>query len=795
LARDPDNETAARVLLSLAHAEFELNSHGAALDLCRQALDLPGIAKNTRGLIYSQLGLLYMRAGEGPSAMEKFDEAIPLLDDESHLATAYLNRGNVHVQRGDVALALHDFDAAIRLSRAIGDRVQEAKAEHNLGCADLLAGDLVGALEHLDAARPVLSEMSPAYRAVCEQDRAEVLMAAGMVEDAEEALREAAAAFGSRRLRQRQAEAELTLARSLLRHEPMDACRVARKASRRFAGRGSEAWALRADAVALAATSLAAGRTDGVSRGEVDELEGQLRELALTRDAQIVALQGARVAMREGDIADASRRVRRARVTNTSALPTRLFMYELRSELALATGRRHEGERAVRRGLAELHEWQSSFGSLDLQSSLVGHGRSLAMRGLSLAVDDGRPQVVFEWAERARALASRVAPVRPPADELSARDLAELRRVQSQIRTAEDKGRVPSALRKRAEELKLGIRQRAWHDKGSGTVTESESLDAVQQRLRADEALVGVLAVDGQLTALAVTHTAAEVVPLGPLKPVRQLLDGMLADLDMAAAHLPAPMRQAVHGGLGQRLVQLSSLLVGPWARHVRDRRVVVVPSGALAGTPWTLLPDLAGRPVTVPRSASEWVNARDTRSRVRSAGFVAGPRVDRAHEEVKRAAQAWRSADVLVGEDVRAEPVGQLASQVDVFHVAAHGRHSADNPLFSGLELADGPWFGYDIDQVRSIPSTVILSACELGRSTIRWGEESIGMTVAWLHAGARCVIASPAMVDDDVACEVLAATHQQLAAGAQPADALAEAMAAVDQGVAPFICFGSGW
>jgi hypothetical protein len=297
------------------------------------------------------------------------------------------------------------------------------------------------------------------------------------------------------------------------------------------------------------------------------------------------------------------------------------------------------------------------------------------------------------------------------------------------------------------------------------------------------------------LHALVVSADLAEVVPMGALAPVRSLLDGMLADLDMAAAHLPGPMREAVHGGLGQRLVQLSSMLVAPWVRHVRDRRVVVVPSGALAGTPWTLLPDLAGQPVTVPRSASEWVDSLDKRTRLRSAGLVAGPRVDRAQEEVKRASQAWGSPEVLVGDDVRAGPVSHLASQVDVFHVAAHGRHSADNPLFSGLELADGPWFGYDIDQVRSVPSTVVLSACELGRSTVRWGEETIGMTVAWLHAGARCVIASPAMVDDDVACEVLAATHRQLAAGVQPADALAEAMASTESGVAPFICFGSGW
>jgi CHAT domain-containing protein len=163
----------------------------------------------------------------------------------------------------------------------------------------------------------------------------------------------------------------------------------------------------------------------------------------------------------------------------------------------------------------------------------------------------------------------------------------------------------------------------------------------------------------------------------------------------------------------------------------------------------------------------------------------------------VGRARRGWRTATTLVGVEAEAADVTSLASRVDVFHIAAHGRHSADNPLFSGLELADGPWFGYDIDQLSRIPSTVVLSACELGRSSVRWGEETIGMTVAWLHAGARCVIASPALVNDDAACEALAATHAGLAAGAVPSDALAAAAASSgrESPVVPFVCFGSGW
>jgi CHAT domain-containing protein len=137
---------------------------------------------------------------------------------------------------------------------------------------------------------------------------------------------------------------------------------------------------------------------------------------------------------------------------------------------------------------------------------------------------------------------------------------------------------------------------------------------------------------------------------------------------------------------------------------------------------------------------------------------------------------------------------VTSLAGRVDVLHLAAHGRHSSENPLFSGLELVDGPWFGYDIDRLASVPDVVLLSACEVGRSTVRAGEELIGMTAAWLHAGARCVVASPAAVNDEVAHDVLVCVHQRLAAGDDPSSALAAAVppAGADRAPAPFVCFG---
>ena len=69
-----------------------------------------------------------------------------------------------------------------------GTTLQRAKAEHNLGYARLLTGDLVGAIQMIDEAAPVLSPLSAPYRATVEQDRAEILTAAGRPREAIRAL-------------------------------------------------------------------------------------------------------------------------------------------------------------------------------------------------------------------------------------------------------------------------------------------------------------------------------------------------------------------------------------------------------------------------------------------------------------------------------------------------------------------------------------------------------------------------------------------------------------------------------
>ncbi|WP_109507007.1 CHAT domain-containing protein [Nocardioides speluncae] len=782
-----DDNLIARIESSLAYVEAETGDRQRALEICDNALLRANLTDETAGLLHSQRALLLMRAGESVDALAAFSRAIPLLQGvHGHLARAHMNRGNVYLQQNALGQAEADFRAAAQNFKMDSLKVEAAMSEHNLGYVQLLRGDLVGALRSMDAARPSLAPLSRVSEATCDQDRAEVLLAAGLVAEGRQALRDAARAYGSRGLHQHRGEAELTLARTLLHTDTKAALAAARGARKRFVRTGTDAWRVRADGVALAAeVELGRKGPSLLTRGET--LIEELTEQGLYWGATSVRLHTARVMVRRSDYEGARQRLAKVRVDESAPLAVRLLARDVRADLASRLGRKQAALMHLRNGLADLHSWQSSFGSLDLQTMVAGHGTRLATRGLGLAVESRSPEILLEWSERARMLASRVQPVRTPADDEIAAGLAELRR----LATPADGPRIPAP--RRDAELRQQVRERAWQHRGSGEVAEPCSLEQVQNALARDTALVTYIVGNGSVVALVVTDTDTTVRDLGPRTGFERLLGGVLPDLDVAASMLPAGLARTVRGELAARLDDLSRLLVAPLLGALGDRRVVITPSGMLSGTPWTLLPGFNGRPLTVAQTATSWLARRRTPLRSRTAGFVAGPRVERARDEVSAASAIWPSAEVLSGKGATAAAVSELAQRVDVLHIAAHGRHSSENPMFSGLELVDGPWFGYDIDQLRSVPDVVLLSACEVGRSSVRYGEELIGMTSAWLHAGARCVIASPAAVSDEVAHDVLVKMHAGLGGGADPAAALAAAVppAAADGPPAPFVCF----
>ncbi|HEY3529282.1 MAG TPA: CHAT domain-containing protein [Nocardioides sp.] len=786
LTRASSDDLRARIEASLAYVAAETGDPAGGLALCGAALEREELSVETRGILQSQRALLQMRSGDVTGALNSFGSAIDYLGTlPGERARAHLNRGGVYLQQGSADAAAGDFADAMRDFSAAGLETEVPKAQHNLGYAAFLAGDLVSALRDMENAAHQLSASSPVLRAISQQDRAEVLMAAGLTLSGVLALEEAARTLGQHRLVQRRGEAELTIARAALAWDPERALAAARAARSRFTRTRTPALRVRAEAVVLGA-EVRLRRTKPSLVARADELAEELARLEMPWWAIDTRLDAALVRARRGEIEDARQRMARIRVPARAPLAVRLRERDVRAALAERAGRRTDALAHLRRGLADLHEWQSSFGSLDLQTMVTGHGRRLAVRGLRVAVASGRPDVLFEWSERARMLASRVQPVRVPGDDQVQADLRELRSLATEESSRGSAGR--------QAELRQRVRERAWQNRGSGEYDDPVSLSDVRARLGADRALVAHVVTSREVAALVVTSESAVMVDLGPRTALDALVGGLLPDLDMAAAELPGVFASAIRSELRGRLGRLDDLLLAPLADVVGDRQLVLTPSGVLATVPWSILPSNDGRPVTVAQSATSWLSRTEVPLRSASAGFVAGPRVAQAEAETSAAAAAWTSAMVLHGPDATAEAVSKLAGSVDVLHVSAHGRHSSENPLFSGFELADGPWFGYDIDQLTSVPDIVLLSACEVGRSTLRGGEELIGMTAAWLHAGSRCVIASAAAINDAVAHDVLVALHRELASGLPPTTALARALAEVDTNgpPAPLVCFG---
>lgn len=186
---------------------------------------------------------------------------------------------------------------------------------------------------------------------------------------------------------------------------------------------------------------------------------------------------------------------------------------------------------------------------------------------------------------------------------------------------------------------------------------------------------------------------------------------------------------------------------------------VVVIPDGVLDEMPWAAL----GRRVHVIPALSRWRPSGRGGHRL----WVTGPGL--SQDEVP-ALQREHGGTIV--ESTVESTLAQL-NGAGIVHIAAHGHVHPDNPLFSHLDLRDGPLYGYDVARIEHPPEIVVLSACESG------------LARAFLDAGTRAVIASVLPVPDARVGAAMAEVHRL-------ADHPAEAARAVAH--LGFSCYGTG-
>jgi CHAT domain-containing protein len=209
---------------------------------------------------------------------------------------------------------------------------------------------------------------------------------------------------------------------------------------------------------------------------------------------------------------------------------------------------------------------------------------------------------------------------------------------------------------------------------------------------------------------------------------------------------------------------------------------LAIIPYGALHGLPFHALFDgdqyLAQRfeMTTCPSSVLLDICQRRQRRPPASAlvlGHSADGRLPHALAEARVVTHLLPGACYLEAEATPAA-LAKNASEFAVVHLAAHGEARLDNPIFSHLQLAGG---FLQVADVLSLPlngALVTLSGCETGLPSVTRGDEVLGLSRGFLHAGASAVIHSLWQVDDVVARQQMTTLYGQIGRGIPPAAAL---------------------
>ncbi len=808
----------ARIPVALAYNNSELRRPEKARKLPQVVAPCPQVSPAVR----VGRGLMLVRTGQPDAALEDPDAAVAQLrksttpDGLAELAGALINRGLLHIVAGRLVEAAADIEAAASIARELGRGDITFIADHNLGFVRYLAGDLPAALSAMETAAAAWP--GAALDGVSTLDRARVLAAAGLIDAAGEHIDKALKFF-----RLQHASADLVDAYSvraeldLLAGQPEAAARAAGRAEQTARRGGNEPAALAARTLLLQAlraqrrrrlddepaTGHPAGRTLSAWRdaAEAADLTARLDELGLAEDSRTTMLLQAEALLDAGDLAAAQElALANRRRPGVARLATRLQARLLDGRLALAAGHRSAGLAHVRRGLDELSQFQASFGSQDLQTAASVHGRELARLGLRTAVESGSPAAIFQWLERARGVTTRLPAVRPPADPEFARELGEFRAWYQQARQAFLSGARDPTLETRIRERRRRVQAMAWSTSGEGHVRRPISLTAVQRRLAADAngaSVVAYIRGAGDLHALVITAHRTAFRKLGRFDELQACIRRVSADLDLLAGRrIPEPVRRVARRSLAAGLNGISRQMLTPIRNNMGDGPVLVTGLGVLTTVPWGLLPDLRGRGVSVTASVTAALGGR--RHRRPGAGdvlAVAGPGVPNGAAEAERVAALYSGSSSLVdGAATGAELLSRVADG-GLLHIAAHGHHEVESPLFSWVQLVDGPLYGYDIAPNPTLPDHVVLSSCDVGRGDDdRPGGEPLGLAAALLRSGVSTVIAGVNRISDEVAAQSTVVYHQRLVAGDGPAAALAAAIASADGAPVPLTCFGVG-
>lgn len=806
-----DGQHAAETQVPKVVALSMLGRHDDAL-VCAQEAHGRFVASGdlrSAGKVELNLGTMLSRRDRHAEAAAQYRRAavrFARVGDTEHSVMADIGLANALTWQYELGEALRVNARARMRAEAHGFDVLRALAHGAIGRIELNRGRLPLALRELAAASRVLAEAGAPPPRILEAESAlaDAYLAANLLPEAVALYDRVVAQSEALDLPTERARALLDRARARLRLGEVDAALTGFTQARAlFEAEGNAASVAFVD-LAQGAAELAAGRID-----EARESARQARDaLAATGivgwrlEAEGLVAEAAAAA---GDSAAAETGFARTLAEGEALAPIALGCHRGLGALALrrgdlATARSHleTALRAVDAVRAALpgDPFRTAWGAEGeaahdlLVETVLAQGDA---RALLDAIDGGRAQALalalqgrdgpagsataaarerLRWAtgRRAEALADGDAVTLAALDTEVARREAELLETERRERLAAAGDSAPSTSAAQpasvAAELPAALQPGeavvVWHRLGGrlvaavatsrGLVAREARIDGFDARLQGLRFQVDALRFGGDAlcrhAAQALQRVRGHLQALHALlwAPVAPLLDGAERVVLLPHRELHYVPFAALHDG-AQWLVERHEMCVAPGV-------------GA-----W-----LAGRRVPAPPPR-----------RVLAVG-VSGATLPQVAAEIDAVAAAFvgvpgGAVRVLRDDAARLPALRGALPGSDVLHLACHGRFRADSPMFSALELADGPLALHDVAALPLDATLAVLSACDTGASRIAPGDERVGLVRAFFAAGARAVLASQWAVADDSTARLMADFYRALVAGATPAAALRQA------------------
>jgi len=803
----------------LGRCQDNLGRSAEALESYRSALTFAQSIKNRRleGTILNAMTAVYTTRGESREALSCIDQALKLAEEQGFKdleAAVLTNRGLLQRRRGEPIAALVSLETALGINRSRGDLASEARVLIHLGTVYQELGDLDRALDRYREALGILSSLQAEKRweAIATFNIGRVYLRLG---DAEAAL----AQFESARQKSREAENRRNEATAL---HGLGVAWLQLGQAAEAIGLLEEALALRRqieDRPGEASTLLELGNAHQ-KRGDAEKAGALLRAaqgLARQVEASFVEasalLSLARLGRDHGDLEGALREIDKALFIlesirseladdslSSSFFASKRSYYELKVDLLMRLQGVSPG-----RGFAKLAFEASEMARSRSLLDLLAEGRIDVKQGISPELERQEAEVEAQLAQIQREIMEKLS--RNQTNEAS---LAELR--QRLEETEEER-----------QEIERRVRQE--HPRYAQVRYSSPlGLEDIQGQLDEREALLEYsLGADGSYL-FVVTRKALEVHPLPDAGEIAKKVEqarkgvegsnsGVFGRSRLAAywlyKELIAPARAAI---AGKRLLiapdgalhylSFEALLTEDVTRRnvpmkdlpflLLDFAVTYVPSASVlsslqAASPQTLAGDGVPKRFVAfadPIYASEALTQENgsgglgggpAPERAVSAGKDLWPRLVGSEREVASIAELYPPPEVRIYRRDEATEENfkgnRVVEEARWLHIATHGQPDEKRPELSGLFLThakdsqeDSMLRVYEIFNLSLKADLVVLSACETALGKEVSGEGLVGMTRAFLYAGAPSVVVSLWRVADVTTPELMVSFYGNL-------------------------------